>query len=226
MEQYSGVGVLDKAAAVLRAVEQGPCTLAELTARSGLPRATAHRLATALATHRLLAVRDGRYAAGPWLAELAGADPLLLRAQPVLDRLRDETGCSSQLYRRRGAERLCVATADVQHGLRDTVPIGARLPMTAGSAAQALLCELDTPPADSAFTAATLAAVRRRGWAQSVAERAPGVASVSAPVRDESGAVVAAVSVSGPAALLGRSPGRAFGPPVAAAAAALSGQVT
>ena len=40
--------------------------------------------------------------------------------------------------------------------------------------------------------------VRRRGWAQSVAERETGVASVSAPVRDGSGAVLGAVSISGP----------------------------
>jgi DNA-binding IclR family transcriptional regulator len=52
-----------------------------------------------------------------------------------------------------------------------------------------------------------LAEVRRRGWAQSVAEREPGVASVSAPVRDTGGAVIAAVSVSGPIARMGRRPG-------------------
>ena len=49
-----------------------------------------------------------------------------------------------------------------------------------------------------AIQARTLAEVRRRGWAQSVAERESGVASVSAPVRDAAGTVVAAVSVSGP----------------------------
>jgi DNA-binding IclR family transcriptional regulator len=53
-----------------------------------------------------------------------------------------------------------------------------------------------------------LAAVRRRGWAQSVGEREPGVASVSAPVRSSSGRVVAAVSVSGPIERLTRHPGR------------------
>jgi DNA-binding IclR family transcriptional regulator len=52
-----------------------------------------------------------------------------------------------------------------------------------------------------------LAEVRRRGWAQSVAEREPGVASVSAPVRDTGGAVIAAVSVSGPIDRMGRRPG-------------------
>ena len=53
-----------------------------------------------------------------------------------------------------------------------------------------------------------LAAVRRRGWAQSLGEREPGVASVSAPVRSPSGRVIAAVSISGPIERLTRQPGR------------------
>jgi DNA-binding IclR family transcriptional regulator len=218
------VGVLDKSALVLRAVADGPCSLAELVERTGLPRATAYRLATALVAHRLLSVGTGAYGLGPWLAELASADPLTARAAPVLDALRAETGASAQLYRRRGNERVCVAASDVLTGLRDTVPVGARLPMTAGSAAQALLAdEPGALPRGAVFTSATVAAVRRRGWAQSVAERAPGVASVSAPVRDGAGRVVAAVSVSGPAAVLGRTPGRLHGEAVRRAAQRLSG---
>ena len=60
----------------------------------------------------------------------------------------------------------------------------------------------------AAFTATALSAVRRRGWAQSVGEREPGVASVSAPVRSPSGRVIAAVSISGPIERLSRQPGR------------------
>ena len=58
------------------------------------------------------------------------------------------------------------------------------------------------------FNATMLSAVRRRGWAQSVGEREPGVASVSAPIRSQSGKVIAAVSVSGPIERLTRQPGR------------------
>ena len=60
--------------------------------------------------------------------------------------------------------------------------------------------------------------MRRRGWAQSVAEREPGVASVSAPVRGPSGRVVAAVSVSGPIERLTRQPGRQHAAAVVAGA--------
>jgi DNA-binding IclR family transcriptional regulator len=72
------------------------------------------------------------------------------------------------------------------------------------------------------FTATTLSAVRRRGWAQSIGEREPGVASVSAPVRAPSGKVVAAVSISGPVERFTRQPGRVHAAAVASAAARLT----
>jgi DNA-binding IclR family transcriptional regulator len=229
VEQSSGVGVLDKSVAVLEAVRTGAGSLAELTERTGLSRATAHRLAVALEVHRLLARdRSGRWSLGPRLRELAGAggaDDLLERAGAVLARLRDGTGESAQLYRRSGRTRVCVAAAERRSGLRDTVPVGAALPMTAGSAAQVLLAWApdDALPAGAAYTSRALAEVRRRGWAASVAEREAGVASVSAPVRGADGSVMAAVSVSGPIERLTRSPGRLHAAAVCAAAAELSG---
>lgn len=230
VEHTSGVGVLDKAVLVLEAVHGGATSLAALTERTGLSRATVHRLAVALEVHRLLARDgDGRWRIGPRAAELApaGTDGLPERAAPVLARLRDATGESAQLYRRQRDRRLCVAVAERGSGLRDTVPVGSALPMTAGSAAQVLLAWTPDDPLVSraAFTARTLAEVRRRGWAHSVAEREQGVASVSAPVRGPGGAVVAAVSVSGPLERLTRSPGRLHADAVVAAAAELTGLV-
>src|SRR5436305_3036988 len=122
----SGIGVLDKAVAVLSAAASAPANLADLVERTGLPRATAHRLAVALESHRLLSRNAlGRWQPGPALSELArqAPDPLLAAASPVLARLRDETGESAQLYRRDGTARICVAAEERAHGLRDTVPI-------------------------------------------------------------------------------------------------------
>lgn len=224
MEQTSGVGVLDKAVLVLDAVQGGAHSLAALTEATGLSRATAHRLAVALETHRFLAREgDGRWRVGPRLAATAGGDSLPARAATVLVRLRDLTGESAQLYRRQGDRRLCVAAADLGSGLRDTVPVGAALPMSAGSAAQVLLAFGSGEVPDGApFTARTLAEVRRRGWAHSVAEREQGVASVSAPVLAGDGTVLAAVSVSGPIERMGRQPGRLHAAAVVAAARELS----
>ena len=222
----SGVGVLDKAAHVLSALEAGPATLAALVSATGLARPTAHRLAVALEHHRLVS-RDmqGRFILGPRLSELAvaaGEDRLLAAAGPVLTNLRDLTGESAQLYRRQGDMRVCVAAAERLSGLRDTVPVGTALPMSAGSGAQILLAweepdRMHRGLQGARYTATTLAGVRRRGWAQSVAEREMGVASVSAPVRGPGGRVIAAVSVSGPIERLTRSPGRLHAPVVARA---------
>jgi DNA-binding IclR family transcriptional regulator len=224
------VGVLDKAVVILSACAEG-ASLAELVDRTKLPRATAHRLAQALEVHRLL-VRDpqGRWRPGPRLAELANAAPdmLLTAAEPLLAALRDATGESAQLYLRRADERVCVAAAQRARGLQNTVPVGSVLPMTAGSAAQILLA-WEPPEAylpllpKCRFTGKTLAEVRRRGWAQSVAEREPGVASVSAPIRDRSGRVIAAVSVSGPIERMTRRPGEKFAMAVVRAGQRLSG---
>src|SRR3954466_12051744 len=112
-DNSSGVGVLDKAALVLSALESGPATLAGLVTATGLARPTAHRLAVAPEDHRLGA-RDmqGRFVLGPRLSELsaaAGEDRLLATAGPVLARLRDITGESAQLWRRQGESRVCVA---------------------------------------------------------------------------------------------------------------------
>jgi DNA-binding IclR family transcriptional regulator len=216
---------------VLSALESGPASLAQLVAATGLARPTAHRLAVALEHHRLVA-RDlqGRFVLGPRLSELAsaaGEDRLLAAAGPVLTALRDQTGESAQLYRRQGGSRVCVAAAERPVGLRDSIPVGSTLTMLAGSAAQVLLAwedpdRLHRGLQGARFTATALSGVRRRGWSQSVGEREAGVASVSAPVRGQSGRVVAAVSISGPLQRLTRQPGRLHAAAVVAAGNRLS----
>jgi DNA-binding IclR family transcriptional regulator len=230
VRQDSGIGVLDKAVGVLHTIAESPCGLAELCDRTGLPRATAHRLAAGLEVHRLLERDgDGRWRLGPVVSELAARvnDPLLTASAAVLPRLREITGESVQLYRRDGSSRICIAAVEPPAGLRDTVPVGARLPLTAGSGAKVLLAYSDDATRHAVLPAAkfsdrVLAEVRRRGWAQSAAEREAGVASVSAPVRDAHGAVIAAISVSGPIDRIGRRPGARWAADLLAAADALT----
>lgn len=203
MDESSGVGVLDKAVAIASAVAAGPASLSELAARTGLPRPTAHRIAIAMEHHGLIGRDDqGRFVLGPTPALWAGiADPLVVASHPVVVHLRDATRESAQVYRQVGARRLCVAAAEPESGLRDTVPVGAMLTMSAGSAAQVLLAWREPAEVDlrgAAFTRAGLDAVVQQGWAHSAGQREPGVASIAAPVRDQAGTVVAAVSISGP----------------------------
>ena len=207
----SGVGVVDKAVAILDTLERSPCSLSELASSTAMPRATAHRLALALERHGLVD-RDaaGRFLLGPRLAALGreagrGARSLAEAAGPALAELRDRTGESTQLYVPAGDRRVCVVSLESPHGLRTIVPVGASLPMDRGSAGKVL---------------AAGASPQRRGWAESVEERERGVASVSAPVVLD-GIVVAAVSVSGPIERTSRQPGRRYGAAVVVAARAV-----
>jgi DNA-binding IclR family transcriptional regulator len=102
---------------------------------------------------------------------------------------------------------VCVLSLESPHGLRTIVPLGAILPLDRGSAGRVLQGQ------DGG----------KRSWVESVEEREPGVASVSAPVRDAHGHVIAAVSVSGPVQRTTRSPGRRYGAQVAHAARQISG---
>lgn len=209
MDSVSGVGVLDKAVGVLRVLRtDGPLGLAELQQATGLPRATAHRLAVALEEHGMVR-RDaaGRFCLGFELVALGRAAaesfPMGELARPALLRLRDATGESVQLFVREGDERRCVVSLQSPHGLRWIVPEGARLPLAVGSAGRVLSGAADAR------------------WVESVEEREPGVASVSAPVRSPRGVVIAAVSVSGPVERLSRAPGERFGASVVECASAL-----
>lgn len=195
---------------LIDAIESGPLTLADLASRTGLPRATTHRLAVALENHGLLG-RDelGRFVLGRRLVSLGRKASTFSRtlvdaAGPALTVLRDETGESSQLFVRSGDRRICVVSLESVHSLRTIVHVGDALPMDRGSAGRAL----------------SSVGLTEAGWVQSVEERETGVASVSAPVLVD-GEVVAAVSVSGPLGRTSRQPGKKYGTAVVAAARAV-----
>ncbi len=228
----TGVGVLDRCVALLDLLADRPQALRALAQTSGLPRPTAHRLLIAMEAHRLVA-RDsaGLFRLGPRLTELAAvAGPeldLASAAGPVLTRLHEATGESVQLYVRSGSHRLCIAARDAgaSTGLRDSVAVGALLPLSAGSGGKVLLAWSADAAELPANQQAELATVRSRGWAASVAEREPGVASVSAPVLRD-GVLIAALCVSGPVSRLGQAPGRKLSAQVVAAATELGAGLT
>lgn len=221
----SRVGVLDKSVAIMSFLStEGSASLPEVVEGTGLPRPTAHRLLSALEVHHLVARWDGRYALGArllgWASRVEAGAGLVEAARGALEKLVEETGESAQLYVREGENRVCVAARERASGLRDTVPVGAVMPLSVGSAAKVLRAWSDDAAEREGFDV-----VRERGWAQSVAERERGVASVSAPVL-LNGALAAAVSVSGPVSRLGGSPGERLCPVVLRAAREIEGGLT
>jgi DNA-binding IclR family transcriptional regulator len=200
MDSVSGVGVLDKAFLVLNELVAHPLSLTEVVERTGIPRATSHRLLSALEHHGAVRRNDnGDYCIGPTLAGLGRAAtqqfPFLQFARDVATQIRDRTGESVQVFVPESQGRRCVVSLESPNGLRWIVPEGSLFPLTRGSAGKVL----------SGVRLST------GGWIESVEERVKGVASVSAPVVDNSGVIVAALSVSGPLERMGAQPGAKFG---------------
>jgi DNA-binding IclR family transcriptional regulator len=131
-----------------------------------------------------------------------GTASLSQLATPILRQLSEATGESSQLFVRRGQQRLAIVSIESRAELRTAVPLGALLVIERGSAGRVLLGDEEA---------------LAQGWAESVGERASGTASVSAPVYD-AGAVVAAVCLSGPINRIGTNPGSRYAKRVVRAA--------
>ena len=212
----SGIKVLDRAMLILVTIGEKPRSLTELCEATGLPRATAHRLASALETHHILTrTADGRWTIGAVLTSLGArsATTLVDAATPIMAALMADTGESVQLYQLAGAHRGCIA---------------ARLPLTAGSAAKIFLAY--SSPAlkatimaeNPSFTLQDIDEARDQGWAESISEREVGLASLSAPVFNGEGLFVAALSISGPAERLKPHPGALWADHLVAAATQLS----
>jgi len=242
----TGVGVLDRSVAILDAVDRGARTLAEVVTATSLSRTTAHRLLRSLERHAMLTHERGTgYRLGPHLARLAAgsfrAMPWRELARGPLTRLTEATGESAQLYVREGDVRICVEAVESANELRTSVPVGARLPLTAGSAGKVFLAWAPASDRERLLENAVgltrrtptgarlereLAAARRRGWAASAGEREDGVGSVSAPVRGADGEPIAVVSISGPITRVGGSGGAPHLDAVRAAALAIEAAAT
>ncbi|WP_313818364.1 helix-turn-helix domain-containing protein [Citricoccus sp.] len=198
MSEREGGGnrMLERVAAILDAVETGPASASGIARRTELSVSTVHRLALSMTEFEFLRRdSDGRFRRGARFVRSA----LENAAMPILTELRDDTGETSQLWVRRGQDRLCLATVDSTHTLRATLPTGTRQPLPAGSAGRLLADE------EEARTQ-----IDRHGWVESMGRRTPGLGSVSAPVT-VAGELVGAVCVAVPLARVEDSPGADFG---------------
>lgn len=213
--------VLGKAMTVLNAfsAEDTGVPFAELQRRTGLPKATLHRVAGDLVKARLLARIDGDYHLGPHLFELgmrASVERTLLEvAIPFLEDLYERTHEIVHLGLREGAEVVYVAKFGGHRQARSPSRIGGRMPVHATAIGKALVAwaddeeraEILTGPLERrtprtivapGLLSRQLDAVREHGVAFEYEESAPGLVCVAAPVLDATDRPVAAISVTGP----------------------------
>ena len=213
------VGVLDRMTAILEAFDEDDhgLRISELAARAHLPKSTVSRLVSTLVREHYLE-RDGKVIhLGLRLFELGqlAHQPRELRATalPVMADLRDRTGETAYLAIRDGHELVCIAIARGRAPATLTSRIGGRIPPHASALGKAMLAFSDvdtstlassglaswTPQTiiDAERLASQLARIRQSGIAVESGEFAVDVSAVASPVFSPSGAVVAAISVSG-----------------------------
>ncbi len=223
-----GSGTTERIVSVLDGFAMhGPMSASQAAMVIGLPRPTMYRTVAKLASLGVLTeTSTGEFVLGMrpriWGERAIGTRFSLERAQRILDELCLQTQESAQLFIRDGDSRLCIAVSEPEIGLRDSVPLGARLPISLGSGGRVFRAFSNGPVIGVATgEGPLLEAVRAQGWAASVEERAAGVASVSAPVMQDS-ELIAVVGVSGPAPRFGDAPRAAIAKAVVAAASKLS----
>jgi DNA-binding IclR family transcriptional regulator len=150
-EPGTGTPVITRVAAILRAVgsARGGVTTTALARSTAIPRATAHRLLSALADQGLIdrAPGTGLWFLGPEIYLLGSVATSRYDAAPVADdllrALADDTGESAFLSARRGEESVCVSAVEGSFPLRSHVLYpGNRFPLGVASAGLVVLAHL------------------------------------------------------------------------------------
>jgi DNA-binding IclR family transcriptional regulator len=202
---------------LLEAVTHGPATLSELTARLGLNRSTVHRLASALVERGYLRLVAGEgYMLGNKLLELGYAArhqiDLPRIARPHLERLSELTGDAVHLGVLEGGKALYLDKLPGKRRINIGSRVGERHPLCSTGLGKALM--LDLTPEEWRFYYRAEAGSRGKAgpavgpWLEQMARYAANghtfdleenedrVRCVGAPIRDDSGDIVAALSVS------------------------------
>jgi DNA-binding IclR family transcriptional regulator len=219
----SGIAAVDRAVAVLDVFTRGQLRLgvSDIARATGLSTSTAHRVLASLCTHGLITKVGPNYALGPRILQLAAAardsGNLTTVARPLMTRLRDATGETVGLHIVKARGRFVIDQVESTQPLRRTyTEWGQSIPLYQGAPSRVLLAYSDDEtiaavlagPFES-ITSNTvvdrdhlvdqLGLIRQRGYTFSFEERVSGIRSIAVPLRDFTGAVVAAMSVTGPA---------------------------
>lgn len=222
-ESVGGTQSVERALSLLSAFteEQPERRISELVAVTGLGQSTVSRLVGALVNLGYLTHHDrsGLYGIGPRVISLAGIglnqSAVHQQSRQLAQNLAASLGLGVNVAERHDAGLFYLCHFEGVSAPRPSTLIGRGGPLHATAMGKALISEL---PADEVrdligtdyprYTPRTLVAydelaealdeVRQRGYATELEELAFGRACVAAPIRDRSGRVVAALSISGP----------------------------
>lgn len=218
---------LARALRILINLGESPRSLDELAEELGVHKTTVLRLLRTLEDERFVYHDKGhRFHLGARLFELSSSalEQREVRgiAAPHLARLNQSTGQTVHLGVYEGGEVLYLDKYDSRHPIRMYSRIGLRMPLHCTAIAKVLLADLPERErllvteqieytrftantiSDAAMLRTELERVARQGFGVDDAEHESFITCVAAPVRDASGRVVAAVSISVPDVVLTR----------------------
>lgn len=194
-------------------------TLSEVAAQTGMTRAGARRILLTLLTLGYVETEGKTYRLTPRILDLGYAYlssmPIWQLAQPVMDRLSEQTGESCSAAVLDGAEIVYALRVHTHKIMTLNLSVGTRLPAYCTSMGRVLLAELPDdeiarrlqamPPAqktrhtvtDTDLLMTRIRQVRQQGWALVSEELEEGLISIAAPVYNRQGRAIAALNVSG-----------------------------
>ncbi|WP_275263809.1 IclR family transcriptional regulator [Jiangella asiatica] len=202
--------------------EHGPATYATITRALGLPNSSGYQLVQTAVSRSFIEFDPATrtYAIGSRLWEVAqaySADArLVAAAQPVMDRLRNSTKETVQLARLSGLDNVYLAIAESPHPMKLISAVGTRLASHGTGLGKVLLAGLDDAELRERLHDVTLARftdrtitdteqllkvideVRVQGYGEDREEYVVGCRCIAIPIKNGSGATVAAMSVSIP----------------------------
>src|SRR5262245_57003338 len=201
-------------------VARAPLGLSELAAELGTAKSTLHRVCAVL-VERGWAVRDrdGRFDLGAraiGIGARSGELPIVTAFRGIAARLltaHNETVCLAVLD---GDDSVFIALEETSHPVRLVTSVGGRTPAFAAASGQVILAERSAAVIEAEFGGRQLVTptgrrlrdvgelreilerVRRNGYAENQGETAVGLCSLSVPVRNGTGAVLAAMTMCVP----------------------------
>ncbi|PTB20840.1 IclR family transcriptional regulator [Trinickia symbiotica] len=220
--QQAGTQTLLRGLAILEAAAANAHDMRAFAAVLGTTRSTTHRLVNSLVQARYLRQTPNGYLLGPKLIELGTIAleqmPLTKVARPHLERLAQATLDTIHLGVRDGDDVLYIDKIPGQRGLEMRSRVGHRMPLASTGIGKAMMIDLKPEEWETLFDASrrALAAVTFKpdtrpdkpvflhrmvryaagGFTFDLEENEASIRCVAAPVRDASGAIVAAVSVA------------------------------
>ena len=217
-ELVNGTQAIDRASALLIHILESstPPLLSELSRTYEIPKSTTSRMLSALERQGLIRRdRTGAFIAGGVLTQFVRSQNhdsvLVARMHSVLEKLALSTGETSNLAVASNGEMKLIDQVDSHYLLGATNWIGKTIPYHASALGKVLLAygaatiplgkleklTVKTITSRSRLFA-ELESVRKKGYAIIVDELEEGLVAVAAPIREDDGRVVGAISISGP----------------------------